>query len=79
MKKDPNNPDKQYTAADFPTIKIDKIIQYSWSTSPLGQDTQDITIVFPIYNRRNVINVLEKVKKMDGVLLAEPSYAMAPF
>lgn len=68
VKKDPNNPNKRYTAADFPTIKIEKIIQSQWSSNELGQE---LTIVLPTHNRRNIINAIKELKKMDNVLSAE--------
>ena len=68
MKKDANSPNKKYTVEDFPTIQIKEVRRSQWASNELGDE---ISVVLPIKNRRNVINVIEKVKKLENVLFAE--------
>ena len=69
MKNDINNPDRKYTADDFPTIKVEKIIHDQWLSNESGQGLE---IVLPIKNRRNVLNAVKELKKTEGVLSAQP-------
>ena len=65
---DNNNPEKKYTADDFPTVKVKEVQQSQWSVF----DTwQLITIILPIKNRRHTINVAKKLEGQDNVLSAK--------
>lgn len=68
VKKNDNNPDKKYTADDFPTIKIKEVLHERWLPNELGEN---LVIVFPIKNTRNVLNIARELGKMDNVLSVE--------
>ena len=62
-----------YTAADFPTIKM-KSIEFLISSDYEGQSADFLILNLPIKNRRNVVNVIEELKKYDYVFRADPNY-----
>lgn len=67
--------DNGYSVGDFSVVKIEKIDTHTWDSNP---HDQWITITLPIRNRRNVFNAIEKLKKLDYILHAEPNYYISP-
>lgn len=64
-----------YTVDDFSVVKIEKIDAPTWGSNP---HYQWITITLPIHNRRNVLNAIEKLEKLDFVSYAQPNYYISP-
>ncbi len=64
---------KEFTPADFPTLAIKSIQHQSWYLNVEGEPGYILHLALSIKNRRNVLNVIKELEKMEGVIFAEPN------